>query len=534
MTDRQMFLEKAARSIAELQPKITSLAETVVFLEVLGYTNKMASDHGFQDLADLSRYVLQFTRYYDKKFGDPAKPLLPIPGIARRTAEAFGVAYPWVISYAVLLIFGVSLWLAQIMPLDMTTAFVVGIYSGLLISGGMGSFGRLFSFYDGQANLSQVRRILKRFYLLLDAILLVVSLGLFSSAYLLNIPFRLISISLVSAATLSVHMASYMIIYNRRKIRVIIFSYSAGLAALLSVYFLTANFFPMAAVRYFYALGTALAVLTIPAVYYHYKIFRAEKTAKRKENEPPFYSPVSSIRNTINSRFGVQFWEILPFFINGMLFFCILFGDRVISWIYNPVHYVNGISFPMVFNTTYHAGADSALIALFPSLIIQYAMLAPLHAELHNLSLDIRISEMKRVQQFLSAKYKNMIVTTIVATIVVVGLMILLEPRLMIILRGSTISSRIFDIAAISNVFMAIFAGNGMFLTFMNKIKTLCLVGALGAAFVAGAGLWLGMSGFENIVYAYLGETIILATLTSAIVARNLPRVASVHFARFV
>ncbi|MDG7001156.1 MAG: hypothetical protein JRN15_18835 [Nitrososphaerota archaeon] len=533
-TDRQMFLEKAARSIAELQPKIATLAETVVFLEVLGYTNKMASDHGFQDLADLSRHVLQFTRYYDKKFADPAKPLLPIPSIARRTAEAFGVAYPWVTSYAILLIFGVSLWLAQIMPLDMTTAFVVGIYSGLLISGGMSSFGRLFSFYDGQANLSQVRRILKRFYLLLETILLFVSLGIFSSAYLLKIPYWLISISLVSAATLSVHMASYMIIYNRRKIRVIIYSYSAGLAALLSVYFLTANFFPAAAFRYFYALGAALAVLSIPSVYYHYKIFRAEKTEKRKENEPNFYSPVSSIRNTINSRFSVQFWEILPFFVNGMLFFCILFGDRVISWIYNPVHYVNGISFPMVFNTTYHAGADSALIALFPSLIIQYAMLSPLHAELHNLSLDSRISEMKRVQQFLSAKYKKMIVTTIVATIVVVGLMILLEPSLMIILRGSTISSRIFDIAAISNVFMAIFAGNGMFLTFMNKIKTLCLVGAIGATFVAGAGLWLGMSGFENIVYAYLGETIILATLTSVIVARNLSRVASIQFARFV
>ncbi|MCL5068328.1 MAG: hypothetical protein M1368_08260 [Thaumarchaeota archaeon] len=534
MTDRQMFLEKAARSISELQPKVTTLAETVVFLEVLGYTNKMASDHGFQDLADLARGVLQFTGYYDMNFGTVVKSMLPVPSIARRTAEAFGVAYPWVTSYAVLLIFGVSLWLAQIMPLDLTTAFVVGIYTGLLISGGIGSFGRLFSFYDGQSNLSEVRRILKKFYSLLAAILLATTAGLYGIAYLWNIPFHVVTLSVVSAVTLSAHMASYMVIFNRRKFRVIIYSYSSGLAALLAVYFLTPNFVPDPVVRYFYSLATALVVLSIPAVYYNYSILKTTNTTKKSSDEPSFYSRVSTIRDTVRSRFSVQLWEILPYFIYGMLFFSMLFGDRVISWIYNPIHYVSGVTYPMVFNTAYHAGADSALMVLFPSLIIQYAMLAPLHAELHNMSLVSKVSEVRRVQQFLSKRYSHMIAVTIVATVATAGFFIVLEPLLMTTLRVSSLSTRIFDIAVISNVFMAIFAGNGMFLTFMNKIKTLCVIAIIGSAFVAGAGLLIGPSGFENIIYAYLGETVILAILSFAVVAKNLARVASIHFARYV
>lgn len=528
-----MFLEKAARSISELQPKIRTLAETVVFLEVLGYTNKMASDHGFQDLADLARGVLQFTGYYDKSFGEPASRMLPVPSIARRTAEAFGVAYPWFTSYAVLLIFGVSLWLAQIMPLDLTTAFVIGIYTGLLISGGMGSFGRLFSFYDSQMNLSEVRRILKRFYSLLAVILIATTAGLYGVANLWNIPLQVATISVVSAVTLSAHMASYMVIFNRRRFRVIIYSYSAGLGALLCVYFLTANFVPDVVTRYFAALTTALIVLSIPAIYYNYSIFKTS-TNRKSMDEPNFFAHVSTIKETVRSRFGVQLWEILPFFVYGMLFFCVLFGDRVIAWIYNPIHTVGGITYPMVFNTAYHAGADSALMVLFPSLIIQYAMLAPLHAELHNMSLVSRVSEIRSIQQFLSRRYRRMIAATIVGTVLTAAVFILVEPALMTTLRVSSLSARIFDIAVISNVFMAVFAGNGMFLTFMNKVKTLCVIAIFGAAFVAAVGSVFGLSGFENIIYAYLGETILLSVLSTIAVGKNLARIASIHFARYV
>ena len=228
-----MFLEKATRSIAELKPDVSSLADIVVFLEVLGYTNKQASEHGFQDLADLARNVQEFSGYYDAEGDLPLRLTIPIRSLGRRTAEAFTVAYPWVASYAVLLIFGVSLFLSEILPLDATTAFVIGIYSGLVISGGMSSFGRLFGFYDSQLNRSESRRILKRYYALLLIMLLAMTSIMYTAGHVQGIPVHLINISVASVWALSVLMSSFMIIYSKRKIMVIVYTYSIGLATLL-------------------------------------------------------------------------------------------------------------------------------------------------------------------------------------------------------------------------------------------------------------------------------------------------------------
>lgn len=529
-----MFLEKATRSIAELKPDVSSLAEIVVFLEVLGYTNKQAAEHGFQDLADLARNVQEFTGYYDAEGDLPLRLTIPIQSVARRTAEAFTVVYPWVASYAVLLIFGVSLFLSEILPLDTTTGFVIGIYTGLMISGGMSSFGRLFGFYDTQLNRSETHRVLKRYYTLLLVILLVVTSLMYAAGRIQDIPIHLIDVSVASTWSLSVLMSSFMIIYSKRKLMVIVYSYSAGLATLLTFYFLSNNLFPNVAVRYFYSLAVALAVMSVPSIYYHYTVLGQANQLRKSQDTPTFYSPVSSIRNTLKSRFRVQLWEILPYFIYGMLFFCILFGDRIVAWVYNPIHIVAGVHFFMLFNSEYHSGADSALVALFPSLIIQYVMLASLHDELHNLSLSSAISDTVRIQQFLALRYKKMIATTMIGTIAVGGLMIIFGPLIMSVLHGSALSTRIFDVAVVANVFMSAFAGNAMFLSFMNKIRDVCLIGAFGALFVGGIGYLLGSFGFQYIVFAYLGEAILLAVSSFVIVNRNLSKAASIYLSRFV
>ncbi len=533
IAERQMFLEKATRSIAELKPDVSSLADIVVFLEVLGYTNKQASEHGFQDLADLARNVQEFSGYYDAEGDLPLRLTIPIRSLGRRTAEAFTVAYPWVASYAVLLIFGVSLFLSEILPLDATTAFVIGIYSGLVISGGMSSFGRLFGFYDSQLNRSESRRILKRYYALLLIMLLAMTSIMYTAGHVQGIPVHLINISVASVWALSVLMSSFMIIYSKRKIMVIVYTYSIGLAALLSFYFLSANLLPDVTTRYFYSLAIAVVVMSIPSVYYHYSVFEQKNSSKRADN-PTFYSPVSAIKNTLKSRFRVQMREILPYFIYGMLFFCILFGDRIVSWVYSPIHFVGGVHFFMLFNTEYHSGADSALVALFPSLIIQYVMLAPLHDELYNLSQSSSISETAKIQHFLSVRYKKMIATTVVSTIAVGGTMIYFGPLIMAVLHGSLLSTQIYDVAVISNIFMAVFGGNAMFLTFMNKIRNVCVIGAVGVLFVGGIGYFLGSFGFQYIVFAYLGESILLAIASFAIVRKGLDEAASIHLSRFV
>src|SRR5487761_929591 len=531
----QMFLERIARSIAEVQPRTSSIADTLVFLEILGYTNRMAVDNGFQDLLDLAKRVHQLVSYYDNE-NEPLNsyPVL-VPSRKRRVAEGLSIAFPWVGSWGILLIFGVSLWLSGLLPLDETTAFMIGVFLGLVVAGDMLGMGRLFTYYDTQSNVSETRRVLKRYYGYFAVTLALTAAGLYVISLLESIPLFLVEIALFSEATLSLQLTSYMVIYSRKKLRLVLASYSSAFAALLSVYFFAAYLVPDPTMRYFYALASALVVLLVPAAYCHYTIFSGGSAAASTRGvKPSFFYDTAAISTTLRSRSRVQLWEILPYCVYGVFFYGMLFGDRVISWVFNPVHYVDGLNLPMVFNPVYEIGVDLALLVLFPALIIQYVMMAHLHEELYNFTLVHKASETNKVAQFLRKRYRNLFFATIGASTLISGALILIAPQMIAALGGSSVSVNIFYVAAFSDVLMAVFGGNAMFLIFLNKIRPLCGIAIVGTLIVMGVGSILAQSGFQNIVFAYLGETMIVVILSSVVVRRNLAKAASIHFARYV
>jgi hypothetical protein len=180
-------------------------------------------------------------------------------------------------------------------------------------------------------------------------------------------------------------------------------------------------------IRYFTAFGIALIFLFSFSIYFNFTILYKKKVnftflykkirffyKKKKANKtnnssidetsvPVFYYPQSSnVRNSLKSIFKVQLWENLYYLFYGTLYFVMLFGDRLLSWIYNPVtvEAANGVILPMAFNTTYHIERNLALFIMAPAGIIQYILVAPLYQILNNKSLYLKIGELKLLINF--------------------------------------------------------------------------------------------------------------------------------------
>ncbi len=551
----EIFVQKAARCLAEIQSNVNNVGDVLVFLEVLGYKDVMARHHGFQGLGDLARSVLEYVEFYN----EPPKPTsfsLKVPGVARRAAETLALASPWLGAWLMLLVFGVSLWLSNLLPATITTAFMIGVYLAIMISGGqLHGTGRLLSLHKGQTNISEMRRILKRSYTLLFAMLLGTTAMLYSIGIIADIPPFLILVSIISEVTLTLQLSGYVIIYVLKKIPQILASYAVAIVILLLVYFKFYSYFPSwmygylttylpdVVARYFLGLGAAFAVLSVAGLYYNARIFATnnpdflvpdeEKQDQEVLERPSFYTPVSLSSRTINSHFGTQLWESLPYYIFGTFFFGLLFGDRVFSWIYNPHNMVGGVTYPLLFNPAYHAGADIALLVLFPAMIIQYVMMAPVYERIHNMSISLKVTDAYLVDSFINKHYEKVFIATIASSTISACFLIYIGPSVVSLLGGSIVSIHILFIAAISNILMSVFGANSLFLVLLNKIRSVALISVVGTIFLALISFVLGPTGFENIVYAYLAMNVLVMTWSLSELRGALLHGGSIHLAKF-
>ena len=80
----RVFAEKAARSVSELQYGINSVADVVVFLEILGYDDRVASQNGFENLMHLAKYVYPFLDHYENPKDVPQWSYMEDPSTGRR------------------------------------------------------------------------------------------------------------------------------------------------------------------------------------------------------------------------------------------------------------------------------------------------------------------------------------------------------------------------------------------------------------------------------------------------------------------
>jgi hypothetical protein len=544
--DERLFVQKAARSIAEIQPNVNNIADVVVFLEVLGYDNNSIIKNGFENPYELASYVYDFIDYYDRngritKREEMLKSFLnPVPSTRRRIAEGLGYATPMLASLVILYMTGFSLWMAEKLPADIIIAFIAGVFLGLIFTEGpIQIFTRLFSFYYSQTNIGEVRRILKRNYVMIAIMLTIILAALYIIAIFANIPYELMNLTAISTITISLHRSSYMIMYALKKLRQIIIAYSLAFAALLSIYLFTPeSILPDPVTRYFVALVTSFAILSAFAIYQHYTIItnRSMSTARGK-SFPNFYSIMTVNSRTIKSRFSVQWWDNMPYFVFGIFYFIMLFGDRILSWIFNPetVSAINGTTLPMAFNSIYHIGADLALFILVPTTIIQYIIISPIYSLTNNRALELKLSEDKEIDHFLRRSYIKLLIASLTVSLVAYVILNLIGPGLILnYLGGSETSIQILHYASIGNVLLSVFNANSMFIIFLNRAKILAIITIVAVILVVTLGIILAQSGFENIVKAYLVSTTTGMVISALYVAKIMRKAGSKFFSRYV
>ncbi len=536
----RLFAQKAIRSIIEVQPKINSLSDLVMLLEVLGYTNKLAKKNGFESLIDLATYVYkiidvyEYSNYDDEDFTKQS--LVEVPSTIRRVAEGLSMMFPWLGSLVVLMLTGVSLWMIFGLPLEYATALIAGVFLGLVITEGiLQSFGRLIGFYYIQTNVDEVKRLLRRNYSM-TGLILAGAMGLiYGIGFYANIPLELVTITAVATLTVALHRASYIIIYALKKIPDLLISYSGAIAALLLVYFYSTEFLPDMITRYVVALSSAFAVLTGFAIYNHFIIIKNTSISPVVTKTPNFYKPESLLRHTLKSRFHVQLWETMPYFLFGTLFFSMLFLDRWLSWIFNPViTTIPGANLTMEFNTVYHTGADPALFVLLPAILLQYVIMGPIYALMVNFNIKHKISELEKLKKIMNGFYKKTIVATLISSIFMAVIFNLFATEIISLIRGSEMSLQIFRTASVSNIFVSFFAANFMFMMFFNKIKIALIIATISIIILATAGIFLAQTSFENLTYAYLASAIFASVVSSIYLRTMLKNSVTLIFSKFV
>lgn len=536
--ESRIFAQKVARSIIEVQPNVNNTADIVVLLECLGYRKETLMHYGFADFHALANYIYDSLDMYETR--GKSKDLfiesftMKIPSLKKRLVEGIGMIFPWLGSLALLFITGVSLWMAWGLPIQITTAFVSGVFLGLVITEGtLQVFNRLFLFYNAQTNIGEVKRLQKRSYCLVGAVLSVTVCALFAIGYVENIPVNLVSIVAISTVTISLHRASYMIIYALKKLTHLIVAYSAAFASLLCVYYFGNPIISDNITRYFAGLVAAFIALSIFSIYQHYRLLKAN-TITISADMPHFYNPISRTDKTIKSRFAVQLWEVTSYSLYGTFYLVTMFADRILSWIYNPLVVREGFGLPMAFNSVYHAGADLALVVLLPASIIQYVMMEPIHMHMNNVSIKIKVSQARVLSKYIQNTYKKLLLVTMFSSIVTAAVLNIAAPYVMAHVEFSPTSMHVLQVASVANVFLSLFTANGLLLMLTNKIKLLAFIVMISASIVITGGMMLASSGFENLVYAYLGATIFAGMISTIYANKVMKNASSIIFARLM
>lgn len=530
---------KAARSVAELQPKVNNVADVMVFLEVLGYTKEDALRNGFDDLNAVSREIYEFLDILQTDEDVPAssrESYVEIPTTATRIAEGLALSFGWLGALVLLFVAGVSLWLSLVLPLKVVTVFMGGLFAGLFITEGpLQGFNRFFTFYHDQGNLAEAKRVLKRAYLAVGAVVTITAGGLYALALLTAFPMDLFETGMITLVVASAFRIVYAIIYSLRKYVQLMVSYSLAFAAIIAVYFGVGALIPQDTTRYFVALGSAVGILSAFGLYDQLRVLSG-KSFTFGADAPAFFRPITINKSTIVSRLSVQLWETLPNYLFGTSFFLLVFGDRILSWFFNPVKVANGVGLPFVFNSVYHAGADAALFVIFPALIIQYAMMTPIFAQVSNATLVYSVNEVKGVQRFILKRYEKIMAASVLAAVVVAGAVDYLYPMIMArtAFALTPASLQILHIASVADIFLVVFFANSIFMQFMNRMTGLALIALAGALVVVMGGLMIATTGFQNLEVAYLAATTTVACLSTVYVLRHLDRAASIFFSRYM
>lgn len=543
-TEAKQFGQKASRSICEIQHDVSTISDVLLFLEILGYNDDIASKNGFLNLCSLAGYVFKIIRYYEKNSTQEKEQLKksvssPLPTTKTRLFESFALVFPWLGSLTLLFVFGASLWMAWDLPLNVISSFLIGVFVGILATEGLvQGFTRLFTYHYEQNNLGHVKELLRNYYLLIGIIITIFSFSFLLIGEYMELPENLYFITIISMVSVSLHRASFMIIYALKKFWLLISSYSLAFVSLELIFLYMTDLLPDIVTRYFVSLMAAFTILSAFAIFSHYALFKTKTNIPQKlaHNIPHFYSNPGVIKKTIKSRFSIQLWEISPYLVLGVSYFAMIFSDRALSWLFNPhdVITATGITLPLTFNATYHAGADIGLLVLFVSMLVQYFVITNLFPKINNITLHYRITEWNKVTKLLQKEYRNLLIKTIVASSFFAIILYFFGSYVIQNFSDSQVSVDIMNVSLAGNVALSIFGINLVFVVFLNKLMSFLKIPVISSVIVLASGFYVGTYGFEYVIYSFLISSVFAAITSTLFTLKQLKNSASLIFSKYV
>src|SRR5205085_5615623 len=143
----------------------------------------------------------------------------------------------------------------------------------------------------------------------------------------------------------------------------ILAAYACAFAIMMAVFYALPDSGTNLAVRYFTSLAFSFCYLSLYSLYCHVVAFRKIANPigldSESQSKIPFYKSQGTVKKTLKSRFSVQSFELLPNFMSGLFFFVVLFGDRILSWLFNPQKLtISNTHVSFSFNNQYYACAD--------------------------------------------------------------------------------------------------------------------------------------------------------------------------------
>ncbi|EXX84801.1 hypothetical protein BG53_07745 [Paenibacillus darwinianus] len=370
-TDNIERLDRLLDEVLERRKQPEDQYEIAAILESLGWNDSRVSrTFGFEDVFELASDLWHRSRsrvLYSPFAKAEAMTFWQLfTQLIRTFLRGVIFAFPMAVSVFSMLTLKFSLWSYENLSVELATAIAIGtIFSFVTVGGFTQAIARRGFFYMIQGYYNMARRVTFRFIGLGFIVCVLLSAGFFMLNMIIQMfPFRMVAIIILYFFFLNTIWLSVTVMYILKKELLFtgLIIFGVGVVYVL---------FKLLGINIMFAQLVSLSLVSIVSILSVVWLFkRAEKRAER------------GIQPQL-PKMSVTLYSTMPYFIYGLLYFALLYADRVMAWSTN-----NEYTMPYLiwFRGEYELGLDFALLVLIVPMGIAEVVLT-------KLMMDIEVSQ---------------------------------------------------------------------------------------------------------------------------------------------
>lgn len=422
--------------------------EVAALLESLGWTDERASrQFGVTDVFELASDLRRMNRRPVEVIANEYIESEPLHRVIRDGVREFfrGVVFalPMVMSMAAMLLLRFSLWSYQYLSTRLATAIAVGtILSFLTVGGFMQAMARQGYFYLFQGYYKMMQRVTFRFIAMGVGISLLVSIIIIVLDIVFpELPMDMLIVAIGYYMVLNAIWLAVAVLYIIR--REIVFTGLLGVGILLVFVG-----FELFHINILISQLIAMLVISVLAVTLLNYFFKKDQREHERGINPPL------------PRLAVTMYSVGPYFIYGLLYFALLFCDRVISWSTNS----SAEQFIIWFRGDYELGLDFALLTLIIPMGLSEIVVSRLMSRMWRCQRNFPAEKYRELNDGFARQYnRHVLIMSLISVVTAITVYFFIEwmlrhymYRLPGHIRLTSIGTFVFVIALISYTILAV------------------------------------------------------------------------------